>query len=193
MVSATEIQQAKAHLRLQAQAALRGLSSAQRAEGSERAVQSLKAQRAWREARSVLFYAPIQGELDLWPLVAARPASKVIALPRYDAETKSYMACLVQDLSRDLQVGYYGIREPAAHCSKAVLNQLDLVLVPGVAFDQHGRRLGRGKGFYDQLLATIPGVKCGVAFDEQIVDEVPVAPHDMAVNCILTPTRWLQF
>jgi 5-formyltetrahydrofolate cyclo-ligase len=72
------------------------------------------------------------------------------------------------------------------------LNRLDLVLVPGVAFDARGGRLGRGKGFYDRLLSAVNGTKCGVAFDEQIVDAVPVGPLDVLVNCILTPTRWIE-
>ena len=77
-------------------------------------------------------------------------------------------------------------------CAPALLNSLDLVLVPGVAFDLHGRRLGRGKGYYDQLLAGVCGTTCGVAFDEQIVREVPLEPHDVLMNCILTPTRWVM-
>ena len=72
------------------------------------------------------------------------------------------------------------------------LNRLDFVLVPGIAFDLQGRRLGRGKGYYDRLLAEVRGKTCGVAFDEQIVDEIPVEPHDIHVNCILTPTRWIE-
>ena len=72
------------------------------------------------------------------------------------------------------------------------LNRLDFILVPGVAFDLHGRRLGRGRGYYDILLAKVRGTTCGVAFDEQIVREVPVEPHDSDVNCILTPTRWIE-
>ncbi|MBP9903534.1 MAG: 5-formyltetrahydrofolate cyclo-ligase, partial [Verrucomicrobia bacterium] len=72
------------------------------------------------------------------------------------------------------------------------LNRLDLVLVPGVAFDPRGGRLGRGQGYYDRLLAGVRGTKCGVAFDEQIVDAVPVGPLDIRLNCILTPTRWIE-
>ena len=68
----------------------------------------------------------------------------------------------------------------------------DLILVPGVAFDLHGRRLGRGKGFYDQLLAAVRGTTCGVAFEQQMVREVPVEPHDIHLNSILTPTRWIE-
>jgi 5-formyltetrahydrofolate cyclo-ligase len=69
---------------------------------------------------------------------------------------------------------------------------LDFILVPGVAFDLSGRRLGRGKGYYDRLLKQTRGTTCGVAFDEQIVGEIPVEPHDLNVNCILTPTRWIE-
>ena len=75
-------------------------------------------------------------------------------------------------------------------CEPAPLNRLDLVLVPGVAFDAQGRRLGRGKGFYDRLLAKVRGHKCGVAFDVQIVSGLPEEPHDVRVDSILTPSRW---
>jgi 5-formyltetrahydrofolate cyclo-ligase len=102
------------------------------------------------------------------------------------------MACRVQNLGTDLGPGQFGIREPLATCQEVELNRLDFVLVPGVAFDLHGRRLGRGKGFYDQLLPAVRGQTCGVAFDEQIVCEVPVEPRDVHLNCILTPTRWIE-
>ncbi|MEY2466031.1 MAG: 5-formyltetrahydrofolate cyclo-ligase, partial [Verrucomicrobiota bacterium] len=72
------------------------------------------------------------------------------------------------------------------------IKPLDLILVPGVAFELHGRRLGRGKGFYDRLLADMRGTTCGVAFDEQIVAEIPVEPHDVHLDYLLTPTRWIE-
>jgi 5-formyltetrahydrofolate cyclo-ligase len=64
-----------------------------------------------------------------------------------------------------------------------------LILVPGVAFDWHGRRLGRGKGFYDRLLAGVRGVKCGIAFAGQMVNEVPAGPSDVRMNFMMTPAR----
>ena len=90
------------------------------------------------------------------------------------------------------ELGHFGIREPRSHCARFPSDQLDLILVPGVAFDLHGRRLGRGKGYYDQLLGALRGTTCGVAFDQQIVDEIPVEPHDVRLDCILTPTRWVE-
>jgi 5-formyltetrahydrofolate cyclo-ligase len=85
--------------------------------------------------------------------------------------------------------GQFGIREPDPDCIEIPSHQLDLVLVPGVAFDLHGRRLGRGKGFYDRLLTEVRGMKCGVAFDEQVLNEIPKESHDIHMNFILTPTR----
>src|SRR5205085_8875887 len=116
---------------------------------------------------------------------------KILCLPRYVAARDLYECCRVQDLQCDLRRGRMGIREPVEHCCLQKLNKLDLILVPGVAFDPGGRRLGRGKGYYDRLLASVEGVKCGVAFDQQITDHVPTGPHDIQLDCILTPTRWL--
>jgi len=65
--------------------------------------------------------------------------------------------------------------------------------VPGLGFDLSGHRLGRGRGYYDRLLAGIAGVKCGVAFDPQVVAQIPAERHDVNMNFILTPTRWLEF
>jgi 5-formyltetrahydrofolate cyclo-ligase len=98
----------------------------------------------------------------------------------------------VRDPVRDLSVGKFDVREPVASYPTVALNRLDFVLVPGIAFDLRGRRLGRGKGFYDRLLTDVRGKTCGVAFDEQIVPEIPIEPHDIPVHCILTPTRWLE-
>ena len=98
----------------------------------------------------------------------------------------------MQNLRRDIATGAFGIREPAARCPEISLNRLDLILVPGVAFDLHGRRLGRGKGYYDRLLAGVRGVKCGIAFDEQMVNDVPAGPSDVRMDFMVTPTRSVE-
>ena len=71
------------------------------------------------------------------------------------------------------------------------LNRLDLALVPGLGFDARGHRLGRGKGHYDRLLAGFGGRKIGVAFDFQIMAEVPCEAHDIVLDDIVTPARWI--
>jgi len=183
----------KEALRLEVKARVAALAEAQRREGSTKAVSLLQQQSAWSQASSVLLYAPLGNELDIWPLLAlALAAGKLVALPRFDPQTQQYTACRIRAPGEELSLGRYGIREPSKQCELVALNGLDLVLAPGVAFDLRGRRLGRGKGYYDRLLAKVRGKTCGVAFDEQIVCEVPVQPHDSDVNCILTPTRWIE-
>lgn len=184
---------AKAALRRQIASDVAKIPAAARMEASVQARALLEGQRVWREARTILLFAPLPTELDIWPLLArALVAGKEVSLPRFVAETGRYTACRVQDPESDVQTGRFSILEPNALCPEVPLNRLDFVLAPGVAFDLHGRRLGRGKGFYDQLLAAVRGTTCGVAFDEQIVREVPVEPHDVYLNCILTPTRWIE-
>ena len=187
------MKEAKAALRRQIASDLAKISAAERLAASAQARALLENQRAWRQATVVLLFAPLPAELDIWPLLAGIiAAGKVASLPRFVAETGRYTACRVQDPERDVRPGRFGIREPNPLCPEVPLNRLDFVLAPGVAFDLHGRRLGRGKGFYDQLLAGVRGTTCGVAYDEQIVREVPVESHDVYLNCILTPTRWIE-
>jgi 5-formyltetrahydrofolate cyclo-ligase len=153
----------------------------------------LRGQRVWSEAASVLFFLALPDEPNLWPLVSeALSSGKTVALPRFVSKSRGYVAAEVKTLQGELVVGHYRVLEPLPSCPEVPLNRLDLALVPGVAFDLYGRRLGRGKGYYDRLLAGFGGIKCGVAFDEQIVAEVPAGPQDVRLNCILTPTRWIE-
>ena len=183
----------KLALRHQVREKLEALTKATQAAASDQACALLRQQKRWNEARVVLFYAPLANELDISPLLTeALAVGKTVALPQFIAEKKLYGACEIRDPGRDLEEGHFGVQEPVAHCAPMAISRLDFILVPGVAFDLHGRRLGRGRGFYDVLLTVVRGTTCGVAFDEQIVREVPVEPHDIRLNCILTPTRWIE-
>jgi 5-formyltetrahydrofolate cyclo-ligase len=183
----------KAEWRRRFRVELNGLSKAQREEASARARDLLRRQSVWQRAGAILFYAPLAGELDLSPLLEeALQAGKVAALPGFVKETGTYRAFAISHLMRDCAPGKFGIPEPGAQCRPISLMRLDLVLAPGLGFDMSGRRLGRGQGFYDRLLAGIAGAKCGVAFDQQLVGQIPAARHDVNMNFILTPTRWLE-
>ncbi len=184
-------EQQKASLRQRVRRTLRSLSAADRQTGSLHACNRLLQEPLWREVSCVMLYAALPDELDVLPLLQnALQTGKQLVLPRFDPAHDSYLACHVRELKQDLRPGQYGIREPRASCSVIPFNRLDFVLVPGVAFAMDGRRLGRGKGVYDRLLTSVRGLKCGAGFDEQIVDDLPVEPHDIRLDCILTPTRW---
>jgi 5-formyltetrahydrofolate cyclo-ligase len=182
----------KAELRAHMAELLNKIDPSDQARMSQLAGARLTEQDAWQRACSVLFYAPLKGEVDLWPLLAvALECNKIVCLPWFDASRREYQVRRIRSLLADIHIGHYGIREPSSVCEAFALKSLDLLLVPGVAFDDCGRRLGRGKGYYDRLLTGVNGIKCGVGWDAQVCPEIPVLPHDIILDCILTPTRWL--
>jgi 5-formyltetrahydrofolate cyclo-ligase len=99
--------------------------------------------------------------------------------------------CEVTNLARDVATGFHGIDEPLAHCGAVDPAAIDWVLVPGVAFDAACHRLGYGGGYYDRLLPLVPAAapRIAGAFDVQIVERVPAAPHDIAIDAVVTESR----
>jgi 5-formyltetrahydrofolate cyclo-ligase len=181
----------KSELREKIRAALEKISPAVRMVESLDLCDRLEPQ--LQSAQTILFFAPLPDELDVWPLLEkCAAARKVCALPAFNPATQTYGARIVFNLDKDIVTGKFGLREPAAGCPEIALTQFDLVLVPGLAFDMAGNRLGRGRGFYDRILAEASGVKCGVAYDIQLTEKLPVEPHDAKVNFIFTPSRCLK-
>lgn len=180
----------KAELRQRVRELIRGISSGERGAAATACVTRLREEALWHNARTVMLFTPMPDEPDIAPcLDEAWAARKLVAFPRFNPASRDYTAAIAVSRA-ELVRGRFGVLEPGAGCPVVPLNQLDLVLVPGVAFDLLGGRLGRGKGFYDRLLAQVRGHKCGVAYDVQIVPSVPVEPHDIRVDSILTPSRW---
>jgi 5-formyltetrahydrofolate cyclo-ligase len=183
---------AKSILREQIRARFKSIPAAERAVTSPQLCARILASLVWQSARTVLLFFPLTSEPDVAPLLAAALADgKLLALPRFNAAAQRYEAVQVCELTRELVVGPFQVREPAAICPVVPLNRLDLALVPGLGFDARGHRLGRGKGHYDRLLAGFGGRKIGVAFDFQIMAEVPCEAHDIVLDDIVTPARWI--
>jgi 5-formyltetrahydrofolate cyclo-ligase len=156
-----------------------------RAEKSARLCEAIAASAEWQSARTVAIFAPQPREPDvemLWP----HGGGKSFAYPR---ATEGRLDLFRVASFYELVPGAFGIREPSADLAHAVApDTLDLILVPGVAFTVNGARLGRGGGFYDRLLVSLPAHTCriGVCFDSQILPELPVEPHDQHVDFIAT-------
>jgi 5-formyltetrahydrofolate cyclo-ligase len=182
---------AKSELRQKIRAALGKISLAVRMVESLELCARLEPQ--LQSAHRILFFAPLPDELDVWPLLEKLlPAKRICALPAFDPAAQLYSSRRVTNLETDIFTGKFGISEPLLECEEIPLDQFDLVLVPGMAFDIHGNRLGRGRGFYDRILAAASGVKCGVAYDFQLLEQIPVEPHDAKVDFIFTPTRCVR-
>jgi 5-formyltetrahydrofolate cyclo-ligase len=115
---------------------------------------------------------------------------KHVCVPKYDEPTRQYVASELRDFDRELVKGKFGILEPSSEAVRRVgPGKLDALLVPGLAFDQKGNRLGRGLGFFDRILQKTTGVKLALAYDFQLVDEVPAEEHDVRMDFIITETR----
>lgn len=189
-MSANGLEQ-KASLRRRLRAEVRQIPLTEQSELSAQLGKRLLAQPVWQAAEAVLFFVPTAGEPDLWPaLTLALATGKKVVLPSYSPTTGHYEGRRLREVDDDLRTGQFGILEPSPDCPIFNLKQLDLALVPGIGFTLNGGRLGRGKGYYDRLLEKVPGFKCGVAFDCQVIDVLPLESHDVQLNCILTPTRW---
>lgn len=184
----TEAQSIKQSLRAEVRARLRAMSLEAQEFQARKACEMFLATEVYAKAQSIFLYMPLRGEVDV-RLVTQRAVAdgKSVALPRFNAETQAYDAYFVG--AEPLVRGPFDILEPT-HSNPAPVNRLDLIVAPGLAFDLRGRRLGRGKGFYDRLLAAAKGVKCGICFEEQLLPEIPVEPHDVLLDFIATPTRW---
>lgn len=183
----------KETLRARMRAIVKGFSAEKRQKDSDALCSNLKARDFFQNAGSLLFFASLPDEPDLWPLLeTALAKKKLAALPCFDGDNQTYLPRRVTDLRVEILCGPFGIREPSATCVDIPLEDLDLALVPGVAFDLAGRRLGRGKGFYDRLLENFTGKKIGVAFDEQVAEAVPAEKNDVRMDFIVTPTRCVK-
>ncbi len=155
-------------------------------------VARIVALRSFMAARTVLLTLPFRTEWDTWPLVqAALDAGKGVAVPRVNTATRMLDLHAIVDPVGDVGAGHQGIPEPLPHCPVAAPADIDWVLVPGVAFDRQGGRLGYGGGYYDRLLPMLPrhAARIAGAFDLQLVGKVPVGPHDVRVDAIVTPSE----
>ncbi|MGC9941383.1 MAG: 5-formyltetrahydrofolate cyclo-ligase [Verrucomicrobiota bacterium] len=186
-----EANKLKSDLRSKMRTALAAVTPSVRMAASIEACDRLKAQMPC--ASAVLFFAPLPDELDVWPLLEESVAlGTTCALPFFDAEKRNYGARQIKNTADDIVTGKFGIRESSPQCAEISLEKFNLILVPGMAFDLSGNRLGRGRGFYDRLLAAAAGVKCGVCYDGQLFPEIPTDPRDVKVDFILTPSKLLR-
>ena len=140
----------------------------------------------FRAAKSVGAYLPLPGEVDITPLFQA--LEKIFYIPAFDKTSGSYR---MARLTTELKKGRFGILEPAVPAF-ATGNELDLILVPGVAFDRTGARIGHGGGFYDRLLPQYHAIRAGVCFDFQCLDHLPVEEHDIPMSFIVTESQILK-
>lgn len=144
----------------------------------------------FKRARVVMFYVSLKDEVDTLAMIdEALKTGKRIAVPVILKEEKRLIAGEIHNRLEDLESQHFGIYQPRQDRVKEVpLDDIDLVVVPGVAFDRKNIRLGRGHGYYDRFLSGLPKKTkaIGLAFDFQVLEDLPQDPHDVPVSKIIT-------
>ncbi|MBE6546715.1 MAG: 5-formyltetrahydrofolate cyclo-ligase [Ruminococcaceae bacterium] len=140
----------------------------------------------FQRAEKILFYYPVKGEPNLLPLVKyALQLKKTVAFPRSDTETYTLSFHRISEL-KELSLGAYDIPEPPeAHPMLTDFSDA-LCIVPALAFDRFGYRLGQGKGFYDRFLATFNGTSVGLLYGRFLTDQLPHDQYDRSVDLMIT-------
>jgi len=136
------------------------------------------------KADIIAFYVSLLSEVDTRIIIQKYLKSKIIAVPKI--EEKPHLGFYHLRAWSDLRFGKMGILEPEAKLEKIDLSAIQLIIVPGIAFDRKGYRLGFGEGYTDFLLAQIHSPKIGLAYEWQVVPTLPRGPLDQAVDIIIT-------
>jgi len=142
----------------------------------------------FKKSKFVMLYASKSNEVNTDGIInGALKMGKRVALPRCTSQ-KGIVPKEIRNTHTDLEKGIYGIRQPRKYQRNLEPRKINLVVVPGVAFDKKNRRLGRGKGYYDRFLEKLPRdkISVGLAFDFQIVENLPEDSHDIPVSKVIT-------
>ncbi len=173
----------KQELRKQVRAAKRAVPLAEKILRSQPVMQQVAQLDAFRKASTVLLYWSMDDEVYTHDFVNNWYKDKCLLLPCVDGDDLLLRRYTGPD---SLQPGpQFGIPEPVGPVFDE-LDKIEMIIVPGVAFDRHNNRMGRGRGFYDRLLKTTPNaVKVGVAFDFQMFDTIPTEPFDVPMDLVV--------
>jgi len=144
----------------------------------------------YKQAKTIMFFVSFNSEVNTHEMIKDALKNKIIVVPKvvhHEIEPS-----IILDFDSLIQSGRFGILEPI-ELMKISYKNINLVLVPGIAFDKNGHRVGYGFGFYDKFLARVPkAVKIGLCFDFQVVDEIPHEQHDVPVDLIVTEKRVIE-
>jgi len=162
---------------------------------SAKACRLLCEQEEYQRAHVLMLFLSTPYEVDTRQLaIQAWADNKTVLAPRVAWDQRRMLPVEIQSLVSGVEDDFMGIREPVEGMPVPVAD-IDLVIVPGLGFDEQGNRLGRGRGFYDRFLShpDFHGVSCALALEEQVVEAIPVGTTDVAVDMLVTDARVRHF
>jgi 5-formyltetrahydrofolate cyclo-ligase len=194
------LESSKAEIRSSALRRRDALPPSVRQDYSRAILNRILAMDVFRRSQTVMAYSSFGSEIDTSPLLlAVLGCGKTLLLPKVNRAAGGLDVYEVRNIESDLRTGVYGILEPVPEtCAWRAPSEQELILVPGVAFDRQGARIGYGRGYYDKLLASCRSINSSLhtvaaAFEVQVVDAVPMEPHDVRIDVLVTEAgQWPQ-
>jgi 5-formyltetrahydrofolate cyclo-ligase len=185
----------KAQLRQRLQKRLLEMTDAQRVEKSQKACRNLAMTAQFDEAAVVMMYLSLPHEVDTSEAILyAWQAGKTVVVPKISWEQRHMIPVRIDSLETGFSTEYAGLRNPVTGVP-IPFEDIDLVVTPALGFDRRGNRLGRGGSYYDRFFSNseLKACRCGFAFAEQVVEDVPVIDHDEPVDLLVTDKEVMYF
>ncbi len=193
---ADDLTREKSSLRAQMRQAMESLTEEESQRKAEALAERVLAWAPMASARRVMVYLSMVGEAGTGALIERLLEADISVVgPRVDWDARPISPAEIGDVMTDVVEGRLGVPEPAPHAPGVAIETVDVVLVPALAFDLRGFRLGRGAGFYDRFLADTRrrGLSLGYGFEAQVAPRVPTEPHDARLDALATERRLLEF
>jgi 5-formyltetrahydrofolate cyclo-ligase len=191
----TDIATEKKLLRQRLQAALRVLSPDQRADKSRKACANLVRTPAFQDAAVIMIYLPLSTEVDTSAaILRAWKLGKTVVVPKISWTQRHMMPVVISSLDTGFSTDVHGLKNPLTGMP-IPLEEIGLIVTPGLGFDRAGNRLGRGGAYYDRFFDSrgLTATRCGFAFHQQLVDSVPVTGSDRPLNMLVTDEEVISF
>ncbi|MBQ6584181.1 MAG: 5-formyltetrahydrofolate cyclo-ligase [Alistipes sp.] len=172
----------KSDIRRAAKSAVKALSAQQKADKSTLILSRIASSESIKSAKTVALYASLSDEVQSFELIELLSQTKRVVLPRVAGDDMDFYPYTPSSL----KVGAFGIEEPQG--SEPISpDEIDVIVVPGVAFTTDGKRCGRGKGYYDKYLSRsgFRAIKIGVCYTEQLAEDIPNEPHDIVMDYMI--------
>ena len=172
----------KSDIRRAAKSAVKALTAQQKADKSTLILSRIASSESIKSAKTVALYASLSDEVQSFELIELLSQTKRVVLPRVAGNDMDFYPYTPSSL----KVGAFGIEEPQG--SEPISpNEIDVIVVPGVAFTTDGKRCGRGKGYYDKYLSRsgFRAIKIGVCYAEQLAEDIPNEPHDIVMDYMI--------
>lgn len=172
----------KSDIRRAAKSTVKALTAQQKADKSTLILRCIASSESIKSAKTVALYASLSDEVQSFELIELLSQTKRVVLPRVAGDDMDFYPYTPSSL----KVGAFGIEEPQG--SEPISpDEIDVIVVPGVAFTTDGKRCGRGKGYYDKYLSRsgFRAIKIGVCYTEQLAEDIPNEPHDIVMDYMI--------